>query len=1496
MPLAAINTLKEEKPVVPGQPLILALFTFADGTTKGYCSHDLTSITYGGIAYEPRVKGMGLVQRQALSADGIDSTPTITVPLADADKGVFKNYEYGANKGFLGATVTLTLVVWQVGTSNFSSDSDVIFQGICDLPEVTEDMVTVSATSTSNLTKQFLPNTPIQRTCPWQFPATKAERVIAAVTGKNGVNINLWRCGYSPDVLDSDVPGGTAAARGNYATGSTPFTACGYTRSDCVARLGKPSSNLIQIDTSNRATGNFGGITFVPEPITTSKGYVSSHTAQTLNDQNAAKYGGYFPLAYGTGWITPVVMHALGNQDVTSLECVLCVGQIDISRIQQVVVNGISIGLLYEATKDQQIAGYWTPVNDGGRHGTPNTDTFYNSYTGDSQPDPYGNLACIHIRIPDAIATTSQIPQVAVLFTGPKIRRYQNIVSASSPSGGAGTGVITITKTTLTNELVDIGDGGTITIENCGLAAANGTWVIAGISSTSFTLVGSSATGTGTGGDFFYYVSDSNLTWTIVDVMTQARQQYGRMDIPAAIASAAVDDVQIGYTSLSATSLSITAATNASPIILTVPAHGYSNGDQVQVTGVQGNLAANGVWVVAGVTTNTFQLTSSTGSGAYAGGGTVAIATFHSRYSATLMLTQQQTAASVVRGLRNSGRKLIIPNSAGLIRILSKQTLADQQPAPIAGSNSSAPLASINSSDQAANGYPAYVFDETSMLEGPGGKNPLTFPARAITDLPNELTCQFQDSENQYQVDAYTLIDTGAVTRWGQEVKQDAEAIGFNTFDQAKRALNTMQAEAFLGNEDALPDSPKGTRYIEFPTSIKGAHLQLGDIVVVSNTHYGIASQLFRLTKIQPTQDCETISLGATWHEDEWYTDLWGQIPDSLFTGQNRNKGIRPPFPWRANETAPPALDPWYDPTELFFGIAQSYTAAADRTALAHIAITGKLPLTTFSLTVRPPLVPLQATTATTGGTLRGGLNYWIKIAAKDTTGSTFGMSAPSFLISVVVPAGTNTNTITIGPTGLAWAPLTVGYVVFAGINPSNLSFQVMSDTTPASITLTSFNVSNYGEPDTEFDHVEVDIYKCEHAGVFGNPINNLTSTTFVITNAGWSTNEWAGYDCSITGFLNDPGEVAIANFTITSNTSDTLTLAASMPDPTSLSIEAGDVLIMRSLPVVTGRTLTDANWQNSLARETLLSITAATNASPIVLTVTAHGYANGDNVRVDSCLGNTAANGLWVVAGVTTNTFQLTGSTGNGAYLGGGTVSRINGLKAGAEVGRNVIIVAGLGRGQWKKIASNTTTSVTVDSDWLIQPDGTSRYIIVDSAPLTTQSSSSVPTAIPGAVTSIDIPVDNLANQSLAAVPYAVDAQGNRSFQYLSQVREIFEFGGAGAGAAFQGSVTLSVDGTLAIGSDLCPLVSLNAPATVLAVTVSVKNAPTGANITVALYVGGTLWLTLIILAGTTTVSASPSQIAGLTVIPAANNVRLDLTTVGTTSPGTDLTAQIFY
>lgn len=74
--------------------------------------------------------------------------------------------------------------------------------------------------------------------------------------------------------------------------------------------------------------------------------------------------------------------------------------------------------------------------------------------------------------------------------------------------------------------------------------------------------------------------------------------------------------------------------------------------------------------------------------------------------------------------------------------------------------------------------------------------------------------------------------------------------------------------------------------------------------------------------------------------------------------------------------------------------------------------------------------------------------------------------------------------------------------------------------------------------------------------------------------------------------------------------------------------------------------------------------ISGATNAAPIVVTVVAHGLSNGDQVVIAGVVGNTAANGTWSIANITSDTFELIGSTGSGAYSSGGTCTRRTGSR----------------------------------------------------------------------------------------------------------------------------------------------------------------------------------------------------------------------------------------
>ncbi len=82
-----------------------------------------------------------------------------------------------------------------------------------------------------------------------------------------------------------------------------------------------------------------------------------------------------------------------------------------------------------------------------------------------------------------------------------------------------------------------------------------------------------------------------------------------------------------------------------------------------------------------------------------------------------------------------------------------------------------------------------------------------------------------------------------------------------------------------------------------------------------------------------------------------------------------------------------------------------------------------------------------------------------------------------------------------------------------------------------------------------------------------------------------------------------------------------------------------------------------------ALVLEAEKAITGATSTNPVVLTVNAHGYSDGEEVFISGVGGMTQINGqFYKVAGATPNSFELQGVDGTGfdAYTSGGTSERV--------------------------------------------------------------------------------------------------------------------------------------------------------------------------------------------------------------------------------------------
>lgn len=525
---------------------------------------------------------------------------------------------------------------------------------------------------------------------------------------------------------------------------------------------------------------------------------------------------------------------------------------------------------------------------------------------------------------------------------------------------------------------------------------------------------------------------------------------------------------------------------------------------------------------------------------------------FEGKYKCSLVIRQRRSAAEILTGLLRGCNSHLARNlSTGKIALVARGTIAEQQPAAMDGSNYGSTV---------AGGYAAYHFAESSMIRE-DGKSSLRIPGRPIASTPNSISFPFINSEREYVQDALRMPDSDDVNLIGQEINANFAVEGVNTLDHAKRIAATYLAEQ-LGGEQ-----------YEWASTFKGVRCRVGDIVLVSNTKHGLDHQPMRLQRIAPSANWETARFTATLHKDTWYNPTF--TGESPVAESRRNRLARPAWVWQPNIAQPDGADPLYGDTEKTFGLQLLYETAKDGTPIPRLQVRGVMPVNEPAALMAPVLAP-QGTTANTGGSLAGnGTVYFIAVAAMGSDGMPGAVSSPC---QIVVAQAGSTNTITASVTW--WDPAGTGYQIFAGRNPNRLAYQGSGSGQPSTVTVTDLLEASYGAPDTEFDRLLVRIKRVVHGGVFGAAVNAVGAGTMTITGAGWSANQWNGYDCCVLS-KTDGSTLPVLNFSVSSNTATVLTVT---PDPQALGVAVGDVLVMYSKPTVSGLTLTDARWCNSLS------------------------------------------------------------------------------------------------------------------------------------------------------------------------------------------------------------------------------------------------------------------------------------------------------------------------
>jgi len=393
--MATINELKER--AVTETPLLLFECELVSGAVERWSTH---GVEFEGARYEARVLRHNLFEMRSGSDDGIDALARISITLANADSH-FSQIE--RQTGWKGAKVTVRFVFFDLKNGTAASEGAVLFRGVADAPEeITESTLRLNVTNSLNLQRVLLPDVRVERRCPWKFPSSAEQRAEAVTGGSRERYSPFYRCGYSPDQA-----GGT----GNM-DGAAPFAGCMGTREQCEAR------GMFSEDGSRNPTRRFGGIEFVPpSTVVRSYGEKGRHVSSAV--ENEARYNDFVPLVYGTAWYAPLIVFSKNDGNLTRMEVLLGMGEIE--GVLKVLVNDIEIPL-GRAGADMTATGWFSVITPGGRTGAFNPD--YVTSSGEPLGDPYGSMAVLSVVVPNRINDGRNLPDVQVLLEGLKLDQY----------------------------------------------------------------------------------------------------------------------------------------------------------------------------------------------------------------------------------------------------------------------------------------------------------------------------------------------------------------------------------------------------------------------------------------------------------------------------------------------------------------------------------------------------------------------------------------------------------------------------------------------------------------------------------------------------------------------------------------------------------------------------------------------------------------------------------------------------------------------------------------------------------------------------------------------------------------------------------------------------------------------------------------------------------------------------------------------------------------
>jgi hypothetical protein len=846
------------------------------------------------------------------------------------------------------------------------------------------------------------------------------------------------------------------------------------------------------------------------------------------------------------------------------------------------------------------------------------------------------------------------------------------------------------------------------------------------------------------------------------------------------------------------------------------------------------------------------------------------------RFQCNLCLQTRRNAADTIRGIRNAARLLFTYSVGGMLQLQVENSIALQQPAQPAWSNSTEPL---------NGGWPAYEFSDGStgaanILRKANGEPSVQVSSRSIADTPNQVTVEFQDAFNGYQQDSLLMVDVGDIDLTGQVITTTLMALGIPNYDQAARILQFTLDKAVAGNT-----------YITFETSVKALGLRPGDIITVTYLKEGFERQPFRIVKIAPGTNYRIAKITAQIHQDEWYEDTNGQIPGDTGTRRQPDSGVGVPRPLLGN-----VIDSSGNPE---YQIAESSSNSSDGGVSEDLTVGFVAPSTTATGGPGIPLVSLAATMGA-GGTLTGNQTLYYAVSALDSAGNE---SALSFVILASIPPGSNTNSVTL--TGLSFDANTVSFNVYRGPNPQQMGRIASNRALGTSFTDTGLPAQIWTPPDPAFDHANF-YWRTELQPPFAASI--ATANT-----VGNSTAEMGGanYAGMIVRIISGTG--ADQEYTIASNTATTLTLIqpwALQPDATSLFVVAEAAWhfaataktspVQFEIPNEAGVTL---HIQGRGANVNNLE------GPPLLSTLTRWTIGGGGSADMAAPpqpvfgLGTSSlASGTVELSGVSfptlTNTYSVTAGTLTMYYwdeLVGSTPYSLAVQMAATDAVLNLTQAGTAAAGSFVQVEAEVLQVVALANGGL-------QYQVTRGMHGTAAASHAAQVAVYHLLSKVAVvpfPLDffgsplsgnwsypmPLPNTKVASAElFVTNSRGNSPTGAINLTQSV----NYGLRTLSGGQYSFQVQGFLAVDSNPAPNVVVEAAHAVQDVYAVVKQAPVGGPIQMTLSQNGSPYCTLSIPASAT---VSPSVNGFGMPLLAQAQLSMAITSVGQTSPGSDLT-----